>query len=172
MTHGLQHTRLPCCSLSPGVCSNSYPLSQWCHPTILPSVIPFFSCPQSFPASESFPVSQLFVSGGQRNGALALAWVLPMNIQGWFLLGLTGLISLLSKGLSRVFSSTIAWKHQFFNYSIFSFLFFFFFNCRVRLDRAAQLVLLTDMPKDRRASRRLRTALRRPAPLLPIQLSL
>ena len=107
---GLQHTRLPCPSPSPGVCSNSCPLSWWCHPTISSSVVPF-SCPQYFPALGSFPVSQLFTSGGQSIGALAS--VLPMNICGWFPLGLTGLISLLSKGLSRVFSSTTFRKHQF-----------------------------------------------------------
>ena len=104
--HGLQHTRLPCPSLSPWVCSNSYPLSQWCHPTISSSVIPFSSWPQSFPASWSFPVSWLFPSGGQRIGTLTSASVLPMNIQAWFPLGLTGLVSLLSMGLSRIFSNT------------------------------------------------------------------
>ena len=101
---GLQHTRFPCPSPSPGVCSNSCPLSQWCHPTISSSVAPFSSCPQSFPASGSFPVSRLFASGGQSIGASAS--VLPRNIQGWFPLGLTGWISLQTKGLSRVFSST------------------------------------------------------------------
>ena len=109
-SHGLQHTRLPSLSLSPGVCSNSCPLSPWCYPTISSSVIPF-SCPQSFPASGSFPMSWLFASSSQSAGALAS--VFPMNIQSWFPLGLTGLISWLSKGLSRVFSSTIQ-KHQFF----------------------------------------------------------
>ena len=102
--HGLQHTRLPCPSLSPWVCSNSCPLSQWCHPTITPSLISFSSYLQSFPASRSFPMSWHIASGGQSIGALAS--VLPMNIHGWFPLGLTSLISLLSKGLSRVFSST------------------------------------------------------------------
>jgi len=111
--YGLQHARLPCPSLSSRVCSNSCPLSQWCHPTISSSVIPF-SCLQSFPASGSFPVSQLFTSGGQRIGASASASVLPVNIQGWFPLGLTGLISLQSKRLWRVFSSTRVQKHQFF----------------------------------------------------------
>ena len=110
--HELQHARLPCPSLSPGVCSSSCPLSQWCHPAISSSVIPFSSCPQSFPASGSFPMSQLFASGGQGIGASAS--VLPVNIQGWFPLGLTGLISLHSKGLSRVFYSTAIQKHQFF----------------------------------------------------------
>ena len=111
-SHGLQHTRLPCPSPSPRVCSNSCPLSQWCHPTILSSVAHFSSHPQSFPASGSFPVSGLFESGGQSIGASALASVFPMNSQGWFSLGLTGLISLLPKGLSRVFSSTTVQKHQ------------------------------------------------------------
>ena len=97
--HGLQHTRLLCPSLSPRICSNSCLLSLWCHPTISSSVTPFFSCLQSFPASESFLMSQLFTSGGQHNGASASASVLPMNIQGWFPLGLTGLIFSLSKEL-------------------------------------------------------------------------
>ena len=101
----------------------TYPLSQWCHPTISSSGAPFSSCPQSFPASWSFPISQLFASGGQSIGASALASVLPMNIQGCFPLGLTGLISLQSKGLSRVFSSTMIWKHQLFNYSVLSLLY-------------------------------------------------
>ena len=105
--------RLPCPSLSPWVCSNSCPLSQWCHPTISSSFAPF-SCPQSFPAPESFPMSRLFASGCQIIGASASASVLPMNIQSWFPLGLTGLIALLSKELSRVFSSTTVQKHQFF----------------------------------------------------------
>ena len=96
---GLQHARLSCPSLSPRVCSNSCPLSWWCHPTILSSVSPFSSCLQSFPASGSFPMSQFFVSGGQSIGASSSASVLPMNIQDWFPLGLTGLISLQSKGL-------------------------------------------------------------------------
>ena len=112
--HGLQHTKLPCPSLYPGVCSNSCPLSQWCCPVISSSVIPFSSCPQSFPASVFFPMSPLFPSGSQSIGASASASVLPMTIQGWFPLGLTDLISLLSVGLSRVFSSTTVWKHQFF----------------------------------------------------------
>ena len=103
--HGLQHTSLPCPSLSPRVCSNSYPLSWWCHPTILSSVVPFTSCLQPFPASGPFLMSQLFPSGGQSIAASASASVLPMNIQGWFPLVLTGLISLLSKQLSRVFST-------------------------------------------------------------------
>ena len=112
--HGLQHTRLPCPSLSPRVYSNSCPLSQWCHPTISPSVVPFSSCPQSCPASGSFPLSWLFTSGGHNTGASAPASVLPMNVQDWFPLGWTGWISLLSNGLSRVFSNTIVQKHQFF----------------------------------------------------------
>ena len=110
--HGLQHTRLPSPSPSPGVCSNSWPLSQWCHPTISSSVIPF-SCLQSFPASESFQVSQLFASGGQSTGTSVSLSVFPMNIEDWFPLGLTGLISLRFKGLSRVFSNTAVQKHQY-----------------------------------------------------------
>ena len=101
-SHGLQHSRLPCPSLSPGVCSNSSPLSRWCHPTISSSVTTFSSCPQSFSATGSFPVSQLFASGGQSIDVSALASVLPMNIQSWFPLGLTGLISLLSKRLKSL----------------------------------------------------------------------
>ena len=96
--HEQQHARLPCPSLSPGVCSNSCPLSWWCHPTISSSVMPFSSCPQCFPASGSFLMGQLFTSGGQSIGASASALVLPVNTQGWFPLGLIGLISLLSKG--------------------------------------------------------------------------
>ena len=112
--HGPQHTRPPCPSPTPGVHPNSCPLSRWCHPTISSSVVPFSSCLQSFPASGSFPMSRLFPSGGQSIGASGSASVIPMNNQGWFLLGLTGLISLLSKVLSRVFSSTTVQKHQFF----------------------------------------------------------
>ena len=104
-----------CPSLSPGVCSNSCPLSQWCHPTISSSVTPFSSCPQSFPASRSFPMSQIFASGGQSIGVSASATVLSISIQRWFPLGLNGLISWQSKGLSRVFSSTTIQKHQFFS---------------------------------------------------------
>ena len=109
-THGLQHTRLPCPSPSPRACSNSCPLNQWCHPTVSSSVISFSFCLQSYPASGSFPVSQLFTSDDQSIGASAS--VLPMNIQGWFPLGLIGLISLLSKGLSRVLFNTTVPKHQ------------------------------------------------------------
>ena len=112
--HGLQHTRLPCPSVSPGVCANSCPLSQWCHPTISSSVTPFSSCLQSFPVSGFFQMSQSFTSDGQSTGASASASVLPMNIQDWSPLGWTGWISLLSKGLSRVFSNTTVQKHQFF----------------------------------------------------------
>ena len=101
--HGLQHTRPPCPSPTPGVHLNSCLLSRWCHPTISFSVVPFSSCPQSFPASGSFPMSQLFTPGGQTMGASASASFLPMRNQDWFPLGLTGLISLQSKGLSRVF---------------------------------------------------------------------
>ena len=109
---GLQHTRLPCPSPSPGAYPNSCPLSQWCNPTISSFVSSFSSCPQSFPASGSFPMSQLFTSG-QSIGASASASVIPINIQGWFPLGLTGLISLQSKALSRVSISRVR-KHQFF----------------------------------------------------------
>ena len=113
--HGLQHARLSCPSPPPRTCSNSCPESRWCHPTISSSVVTFFSCLQSFPASGSFPMSQLFPLGGQSFGVSASASVLPMNIQNWFSLGLTGLISLQSKGLSRVFSNTTVQKHQFFD---------------------------------------------------------
>ena len=112
--HGLQPAKLPCPSPTPRVCSNSCPSSQWCHPTILSSV-PFTSCLQSFPASGSFQMSQIFTSGGQNIGASALGSVFPMNIQDWFPLGLIGLISLQSKGLSRVFSNITVQKHQFFS---------------------------------------------------------
>ena len=111
--HGLQHTRPLCPSPSHWVCPSSCPLNWWCHPTISSSVALF--CLQSFPASGSFPVSQFFASGGQKIGASASASILPISIQNWFPLGLTGLIALLSKGLSRVFSSTTVWKHQFFD---------------------------------------------------------
>ena len=107
-SHGLQHARLLCPSLSLIICSNSRPLSRWCHPTISSSVVPFSPCLKSFPTSGSFPVSRLFTSGGQSVGASTSASVLPVNIQDWFPLGWTGLISLQSKGLSRVFSSTTA----------------------------------------------------------------
>ena len=113
--YGLQHARLPFPSPTPGACSNSCPLSQWCHPIISSSIVPFSSYLQSFPASNSFPVRQFFALGGQRIGVSASASVLPMNIQDWFPLGLTGLISLQSKGLSRVFSNTTAQKHQSFS---------------------------------------------------------
>ena len=111
--HGLQHARPPCPSPSPGACSNSCPSSRWCHPTISSSVVPFF-CFQSLSAWESFPMSQLFASGSQSIRASASASVLPVNVQDWFPLELTGLISLQSKGLSRVFSNTTIQKHQFF----------------------------------------------------------
>ena len=112
--HELQHARPPCPSPTPGVHPNSCPLSQWCHPAISSSVIPFSSCPQSLPASESFPMSQLFTWGGQSIGDSALASVLPKNTQDWSPLEWTGWISLQSKGLSRVFSNTTVQKHQFF----------------------------------------------------------
>ena len=111
--HGLQHARLPCPSPTPGVYSNSCPMSQWCHPIISSSVIPFSSHLQSFPAS--FQMSQFFASGGQSIGVSASASVLSMNIQDWFPLGWTGWISLQSKGLSRVFSNITIQKHQFFS---------------------------------------------------------
>ena len=113
--HGLQHARLLWPSPFPGVCPNSRPMSQWCHPTISSSITPFSSCLQSFPASGSSPMSQLFISGSQSIGVSASASVLPINIQDWFPLGLTALIALLSKGLSRVFSSTTLQKHQLFS---------------------------------------------------------
>ena len=112
--HGLQHSRLPCPSPTRRAYSNSCPSHQWCHPAISCSVVPFSSCLQSFPASGSFPVIWLFASGGYSIGASASASVLPVSIQGWFPLGLTGLISLQSKGLLVIFNSTAIWKHQFF----------------------------------------------------------
>ena len=111
---GLQHATLPCPSPTPGACSNSCPWSWWCHPNILSSVIPFFSCLQSFPAPGSFQMSQFFASGGQSIGFSASTSVLPMNIQDWYPLGWTGWISLESRGLSRIFSNTTVQKHQFF----------------------------------------------------------
>ena len=108
--HGLQHSRLPYPSPTPRACSDSCPLGRWCHPTISSSVVPFSSRLQSFPASGSFPISQFFPSGGQRIRVSASASVLSMNIQDWFPLGLTGLISLQFKGLSRVFSNTTVQK--------------------------------------------------------------
>ena len=118
--HGLQQARLPCPSPTPGASSNSCPSSRWCHPTISSSVVPFSSCLQSCPASGSFQMSQFFASGGQSIGASASASVLPMNIQDWFPLGQTELISLQSKGLPRVFSNTTVQKHQFFGAQIYS----------------------------------------------------
>ena len=112
--HESQHARPPYPSPIPRVHSNSCPSSRWCHPAISSSVIPFSSCPQSLPASGSFPMSQLFTWGGQSNGVSASASDLPMNAQEWSPLGWTGWISLLSKGLSRVFSNTTVQKHQFF----------------------------------------------------------
>ena len=112
--HELQYARPPCSSPSPGAYSNSCPLSQWCHLTISSSVLPLL-LPSIFSSIRVFPMSQLFASGGQSIGASASALVLPMNIQDWFPLGLTGWVSLLSKGLSRVFSKTTVQKHQFFS---------------------------------------------------------
>ena len=114
-SHGLQHTRPPSPSPASGVYSNSCPLSWWCHPTISSSVVPFSSSLQSFPASGSFQMSQLFTSGGQSTGVSASASVLPMNSQDWSPLGWTSWIFLQSKGLSRVFSNTTVQKHQFFS---------------------------------------------------------
>ena len=111
LSHWLKHARLHCPSPTPGACSNSGPSSRWCHPTISPSVLPFSFCLQSFPASGSFPMSQFFTSGDQSIGASASASVIPKKTQGWFPLGLTGLISLQSKG---VFSNTTVQKHHFF----------------------------------------------------------
>jgi len=113
-SHGLQHTRPPSPSPTPRVYSNSCPLSRWCHPTTSSSVTRFSSCHQSFPESGSFQMSQFFTSGGQSIGVSASAWVLPMNIQDWCVLGWTGWSALQSKGLSRVFSNTTVQKHQFF----------------------------------------------------------
>ena len=117
--YGLQHARPPCPSPTPGVYSNSCPLSWWCHPTISSSGVPFSSSLQSFPASGSFQMSELFASGGQSIGLSASASALPMNIQDWFPLGLTGLVSLLSEGLSRVFfnhrsKASVLWHSAFF----------------------------------------------------------
>ena len=113
--HGLQHTRPPCSSPTPGVYSNSCPLNLWCHPTISSSVVPFSSCLQSFPASGSFQMSQLFTSDSQSIRVSASTPILSMNIQDWFPLGWTDWISLQSKGLSKVFSNTTVQKHQFFD---------------------------------------------------------
>ena len=112
--HELQHARPPCPSPTPRVHSNSRPSSQWCHPAISSSVVPFSSCPQSLPASGSFPMSQLFTWGGQNTGVSVLASLLPKNTQDWSPSEWTGWISLQSKGLSRVFSNTTVQKHQFF----------------------------------------------------------
>ena len=112
--HESQHARPLCPSPTPGVYPNSYPSSWWCHPAISFSVVPFSSCPQSLPASGSFPMSQLFTWGSQSTGVSAWASVLPVNTQDWSSLGWTGWISLQSKGLSRVFSNTTVQKHQFF----------------------------------------------------------
>ena len=113
--HEPQHTRPPCPSPTPGVHPNPYPLSLWCHPTISSSIVPFSSCPQSFPASGSFQMSQLSASGGQSIGLSASTSVLPMNSQDWSPLGWTGWIPLQSKGLSRVFSNPTVQNNQFFS---------------------------------------------------------
>ena len=117
--HESQHTRPPCPSPSPGVHSDSRPSSPWCHPAISSWVVPFSSCPQSLPASESFPMSQLFAWGSQSTGASASASFLPKKSQGWSPSEWTGWISLQSKGLSRVFSNTTVQKHQFLRHSAF-----------------------------------------------------
>ena len=114
-SHESKHTRPPCPSPIPGVHSDSHPSSQWCHPAISSSVVPFSPCPQSLPASETFPMSQLFAWGGHSTGVSALASFLPKKSQGWSPSEWTGCISLLSKGLSRVFSNTTVQKHQFFS---------------------------------------------------------
>ena len=125
-SHGLQHARPPCPSPIPGVYPNSCPLSRWCHPTISSSVVPFSSHLQSFPASGSFQMSQLFTSGGWSIGVSASTSVLPMNTKDWFPLGWTSWISLQSKGLSRVFSNTTVQKHQLFGAQLLS-----QFNCHI-----------------------------------------
>ena len=118
--HESQHARPPCPSPTPRVHSNSCPSSHWCHPAISSSVVPFSSCPQSLPASESFPMSQLFAWGGQSTGVSALASFLPKKSEGWSPSEWTGWISLQSKGLSRVLSNTTVQKHQFFGSQLFS----------------------------------------------------
>ena len=125
--HGLQHARSPCPSPTPGVYPNSCPLSRWCQPTILSSVVPFSSYPQSSPASGSFQMSQLFASGGQSIGVSASTLDLPVNTQNWSLLGWTGWISLQSKGFSRVFSNTTVQKHQFYH--------IFRYNTKIMIDK-------------------------------------
>ena len=131
---GLQHTRLLCPSPTLGAYSNSCLSHRWCHPTISSSVFPFSSCLQSFTVSGSFPVCWFFASGGQSIGVSASTSVLSVNVQDWFLLGLTGLISLQSKGLSRlsrVFSNTTVWKQQFFSYYTLFYISFNFWCFRV-----------------------------------------
>ena len=118
--HESQHARPPCPSPTPGLHSDSHSSSQWCHPAISSSVVPFSSCPQSLPASESFPMSELFAWGGQSTGVPASASVLPKKSQGWSPSEWTGWIFLQSKGLSRVFSNTTVQKHQFFGTQPFS----------------------------------------------------
>ena len=131
--HELQHSRPPCPTPTPRAHPNSCPLSRWCHPTLSSSVIPFSSCPQSYPASGSFPMSQLFTSGGQSIGVSASISNIPMNTQDWYPLGWTGWMSLQSKGLSRVFSNTTVQKHQFFVtqlYFLIGSIIFLEFSCR------------------------------------------
>ena len=131
--HEPQHARPPYPSPTPGVHPNPCPLSRWYHPTILSSVIPFSSCPQSLPASGSFPMSQLFAWGGQSIGVSASTSVLPMNTQDWSPLGWTGWISLQSRGLSRVFSNTTVQKHHFFGAQLFFFHLSFFIFLKIYL---------------------------------------
>ena len=124
--HGLQHARPPCPSPTPGACSNSYPLSWWCHPTIYSSIVPLSSCLQSFPALGSLPRSQFFTSGNQNIGASVSASVLRMNIQDWFSLGLTGFWSPCSPRDSQVSSNTTVQKYQFFSIQLYFFFIYFY----------------------------------------------
>ena len=150
--HGLQHARPPCSSPAPGIYSNSCPLSQWCHPTISPSVIHFSSCLQSFPASGSFPVNQCFALGGRSIGVSASTSVLPVNTQDWFPLGWTGWISLQSKGLSRVFSNTTVQKHHFFGAQVFLWKQIYFHKKKKKKESMNQTLCLrwlwTQLPND------------------------
>ena len=137
--HELQHARPPCPSPTPRVYPNSCPSSWWCHPAISSSVVPFSSCPQSFPASGSFPISQLFTWGGQNIGVSASASVLSMNTQDWSPLGWTGWISLQSKGLSRVFSNTTDQKHQFFGSIWNNLIFITLFHSKSKFDKEVDI---------------------------------
>ena len=143
--HGLQHARPPCPSPTPGVYPNSCPLSWWCYLTISSFAVRFSFCLQPFPASESFPTSRLFALGGQSIGDSVSASVLPMNIQGWFSLGLTDLISLQSRGLWRVFSSTTVWRYQFFGSQ--PFFIFLFSHLYMTTGKAIVLTIWTFVSK-------------------------